>query len=103
VATLKRTPLRHRMLAEVDAERFMRVWVDMAGTRTAWRRRPSEALSAAEARALGEVDRDGLLYVHSRLGPSVRAPRRVELSRTGSALLSEWNDRHGNPLTEESR
>ena len=98
--SLKHTPLRHRMLAEADAERFMRVWVDMAGTRTAWRRRPGEALPAADARALGEVDRAGLLYVQSRLGPSVRAPKRVELSRAGSALLSEWNDRHGNPLAK---
>lgn len=98
MSALKHTPLRHRMLAEGDAERLMRVWMDFAMTRTEWRwRNSSTSLTAAESRALGELDRAGLLYIHSRLGPSVSAPTRVELGRTGSALLSEWNEKHGNP------
>jgi hypothetical protein len=101
VAALKRTPLRHRMLAEADTERLMRVWVDMARTRTMWRwRNSSDNLTAAESRALGELDRAGLLYVNARLGPSVGAPQRVELSREGILLRREWSKEHGDPLAD---
>jgi hypothetical protein len=89
------------MLAEVDAERLMRVWVDMAKTQTAWRWRDrSGNLTAPESRAVGELDRAGLLYVHARLGPSVSAPQRVELARAGTSYLTTWNENHGNPLAD---
>lgn len=104
MAALKHTPLRHRMLAEVDAERLMRVWVDMAMTQTAWRWRDlSDGLTAAESRAVGELDRAGLLYVHARLGPSVRAPQRVELARAGGAYLTAWNAKHGDQLADQGK
>lgn len=90
--TLKHTLSRHRLLAEVAAGR-MKVYVGLHWNLL----RGDSFVRGAEVRT-AEAIRPFVCTVLDRLNVNQRAM----LTDEGSALLSEWNDKHGNPLTEES-
>lgn len=104
MATLKHTPLRHRMLAEV---RLGEVALDCTSVKRAiWRpvwRHPrlgiTENMTAAESRAANTIVWEPLGHTPYWQG-DMDVLRVVELTEAGSALLSEWNTLYGNPLTE---
>ena len=99
------TPLRHRMLAEVH---LGEVALDCTNVKRAiWRpiwRHPrlgiTENMTAAESRAANMVVWEPLGHTPYWQG-DMDVLRVVELTDAGAALLSEWNAKHGNPLTPE--
>lgn len=100
MATLKHTPLRHRMLAEVarvDRPITRRQAYDPA--RPAHYAHCDRPLTAGEVRTLRDLHDLRLIVSHGPMPARLYAPWKREESPTGSALLSEWNDKHGNPLT----
>lgn len=107
MATLKHTPLRHRMLADtrhrIDiGEGLANLFYPPHGGKGArYTRRSGPALSVAERRSLADLDKGGALLRMFDEAPS-QMGRPLSLTPAGTSLLSEWNDKHGNPLTEES-
>jgi hypothetical protein len=88
VSTLRRTELRHKLLAEVAAGN-----VAQFGEKWTWGH-TSEPMTRGEVRAMNELDWDG----HTKVAVSFldASPwRAVELYETGRALLSEWDAQYG--------
>lgn len=87
---LKRTELRHKLLAEVaagDIAEFDGSWV--RGGRY-------ERISATESLTLGELENSYLIYVDTACGGNmVELWLPVYAQKSGSALLSEWNTKYG--------
>ena len=87
MSELKRTVLRHRMLAEVAAGR-MQVRIGMQWNLV---RKPDEWLSAVEKRTA----RDLRPYITHTPTDWDRRPTDAELTEPGQLLLVAWNDRYG--------
>lgn len=89
---LRRTPARHRMLAQVaagPAEVYVGLYWNLVFDGT--------FVKGAQLRTANEV-RPLLRHkvVFHRHTP-------VKLNDAGSALLSEWNEKHGNPLADQGK
>jgi hypothetical protein len=87
MTVLKRTELRHRMLAEVAAGE-MQVRIGMQWNLV---RKPDEWLSAVEKRTAASL-RPHISHAPTSWGG---CPAEAKLSESGRALLSEWNERYG--------
>jgi hypothetical protein len=88
------------MLARVQAEPagtffWMQGW---GRERDTYQAKSGTRLTGPERRALRDLDQGRALSLGT--GTSFSG-RDLGLAESGSALLSEWNDKHGNPLTEE--
>lgn len=95
---LKYTPLRHQMLKTAAIGAVMRVTVSLDMTRTQWRVTTTsgrKTLKAAESRAVGELDQANLISATRKLGPSAFSPWQAVLTKAGHAVLTEWNEKHG--------
>lgn len=107
MATLKHTPLRHRMLADtaqrinIGEGRANLYYPPYGGRGHRYARRSGHGLTVAERRALAALDKAGAIQRIDDDAPS-QMGRPLSLTGVGRALLSEWNTEHGNPLTEES-
>ena len=103
MATLKHTPLRHRMLAEVArADRPITRRQAFDPAKPAVYAHTERQLTTGEARTLRDLHDLRLITGHGPMPSRLYAPWKREETPAGSALLSEWNDKHGNPLAEES-
>jgi hypothetical protein len=91
VDTLKHTLPRHRMLAEVAAGR-MKVYVGIH-----WNLLRGDSFVLGSEVRTAEAIRP---YVRTAVDRR-NVNQRALLTDEGSALLSEWNAKHGDPLTEE--
>jgi hypothetical protein len=103
---LRFTPARHRMLAEVSFRagrgvgRMLRWYPSTRDLPELFRRPDGGDLTESERRAVMQFYATGLV---DTLTEDVFVGRLVDVTNAGKRLLSEWNDKHGNPLTEESR
>lgn len=85
---LKYTPLRHRMLAAINDGKVDRSrW----GSRT-WDIRDDASTYGRMEQAVSAIIHTDLALIVGLMGGP------VALTPEGSALLSEWNAKHGNPL-----
>lgn len=106
MAALKHTPLRHRMLADTArrigiGEGTANLYYPHYGGRSPhYARRSGPALPVGDRRALTDLDKAGLFLRMFDDAPS-QMGRPLSLTPAGRALLAEWNEKHGNPLTEE--
>lgn len=87
---LRYTSLRHRMLAEVDADRVGYVAAYDTGK---WKCFTGPAVGIQAHRTLVWLRKAGVLLLPE-------GEQLVDLNPAGSAQLSEWNTKHGNPLDD---
>lgn len=89
MSELKRTELRHRLLAEVAAGgvcQFYEMWE--------WFNRANIHMVRRDATSLTGLRNEGLVEV--TLVTSDRSPwRTVAMTDSGAALLAAWNEQHG--------
>lgn len=90
MSTLRRTELRHRMLAAVEAGNVM--FRPARSGRDIGRYQPrSGGWSSGEKRAVNDVDQAGLVTWPS--GFDIR--KKAELTDAGRVLLAEWDAKYG--------
>ena len=103
---LRYTPVRHRMLSEAafragrGVGRMLRWYPPTRDLPELFRRPDGGDLTESERRAVMQLYSTGLVDAPTE---DVFVGRLVDVTNAGKRLLSEWNDTHGNPLTEESR
>jgi hypothetical protein len=93
--TLRRTKLRHLLLAEVAADNRS-IYEGLQWTVI---HRDGRWCSAAEVR----TGRDLKPFIKGRRSTYASNLMEADLTPEGAALLAEWNTKYGNPLDEDSR
>jgi hypothetical protein len=98
VASLRYTPLRHRVLAEVAHDRdFFVSIIGGTGHRAEKFEHKGGRLPVGEQRTLRTLASARAVQATPQIDWD--ADRPLTVTRAGSALLSEWNTKYGNPLT----
>jgi hypothetical protein len=99
-STLRYTPLRHRMLAEVDAERVG--YTPPIGREMRWKVFTGPGVDSSGHESLMGMRDQGVLKF-PELGDLRRRgeAKLLKLTDDGRAVLDAWNAKRGNPLTED--
>jgi hypothetical protein len=91
---MNRTELRHKMLTLASETGVVyKHCFDLRGKVWRFRVAIDQPLSAAAPRALGELVGQG--FLREVLNVRLLAPRRIDVTLKGLAVLAEWNEKYG--------